>query len=124
MNNLRNSVRLVGFAGSDLIVTPLDNNRKVARVSVAINEYYKTKTGEESKQTQWFNLAFWNAKADEAVKLIKKGSEIAIEGKLVSQIYTTKDGQKRYTTEIVVHDVQLVVKTAETETETEAEPQP
>ena len=122
MNNLRNSVRLVGFAGSDLIVTPLDNNRKVARVSVAINEYYKTKTGEESKQTQWFNLAFWNAKADEAVKLIKKGSEIAVEGKLVSQIYTTKDGQKRYTTEIVVHDVQLVVKTAETETE--AEPQP
>lgn len=122
MNNLRNSVRLVGFAGSDLIVTPLDNNRKVARVSVAINEYYKTKTGEESKQTQWFNLAFWNAKADEAVKLIKKGSEIAVEGKLVSQIYTTKDGQKRYTTEIVVHDIQLVVKTAETETE--AEPQP
>lgn len=122
MNNLRNSVRLVGFAGSDLIVTPLDNNRKVARVSVAINEYYKTKTGEESKQTQWFNLAFWNAKADEAVKLIKKGSEIAVEGKLVSQIYTTKDGQKRYTTEIAVHDVQLVVKTAEAETEAETQP--
>ena len=122
MNNLRNSVRLVGFAGSDLIVTPLDSNRKVARVSVAINEYYKTKTGEESKQTQWFNLAFWNAKADEAVKLIKKGSEIAVEGKLVSQIYTTKDGQKRYTTEIVVHDVQLVVKTAEAETEAETQP--
>lgn len=122
MNNLRNSVRLVGFAGSDLIVTPLESNRKVARVSVAINEYYKTKTGEESKQTQWFNLAFWNAKADEAVKLIKKGSEIAVEGKLVSQIYTTKDGQKRYTTEIVVHDVQLVVKTAEAETEAETQP--
>ena len=121
MNNLRNSVRLVGFAGSDLIVTPLDNNRKVARVSVAINEYYKTKTGEESKQTQWFNLAFWNAKADEAVKLIKKGAEIAVEGKLVSQIYTTKDGQKRYTTEIVVHEVQLVVKPAETETEAETQ---
>ena len=121
MNNLRNSVRLVGFAGSDLIVTPLDNNRKVARVSVAINEYYKTKTGEESKQTQWFNLAFWNAKADEAVKLIKKGAEIAVEGKLVSQIYTTKDGQKRYTTEIVVHEVQLVVKPSETETEAETQ---
>ena len=121
MNNLRNSVRLVGFAGSDLIVTPLDNNRKVARVSVAINEYYKTKTGEESKQTQWFNLAFWNAKADEAVKLIKKGAEITVEGKLVSQIYTTKDGQKRYTTEIVVHDVQLVVKPAGTETEAETQ---
>ncbi|MEJ5994437.1 single-stranded DNA-binding protein [Pedobacter sp. Du54] len=117
MNNLKNSVHLVGFAGSDLIVTPFESNKKVARVSVAINEYYKTKTGEDSKQTQWFNLVFWNAKADDAVKLIKKGAEIAIEGKLVSQVYTTKDGQKRYTTEIVVHDVQLVVKPTDTETE-------
>ncbi len=115
MNNLRNSVRLVGFAGSDLIVTPFENDKKVARVSVAINEHYRTKTGEESKQTQWFNLVFWNAKADIAVKVIKKGAEIAVEGKLVSQIYTTKDGQKRYTTEIVVHEVQLVVKTVEAE---------
>ena len=117
MNNLKNSVRLVGFAGSDLIVTPFDNNKKVARVSVAINEYYKTKTGEDSKQTQWFNLVFWNGKADDAVRLIKKGTEIAVEGKLASQVYTTKDGQKRYTTEIVVQDVQVVVRPAETETE-------
>lgn len=117
MSNLKNSVRLVGFAGSDLVITPFESNKKVARVSVAINEYFKTKTGEESKQTQWFNLAFWNAKADEAVKLIKKGSEISIEGKLVSQVYTTKDGQKRYTTEIVVNEVHLVVKPAENETE-------
>lgn len=115
MNNLRNSVRLVGFAGSDLNVTPFETGKKVARVSVAINEYYKTKTGEESKQTQWFNLVFWNAKVDEAVKLIKKGAEIAVEGKLASQIYITKDGQKHYTTEIVVHNVQLVIKPAKTE---------
>lgn len=115
MNNLRNSVRLVGFAGSDLHVTSFENNKKVARVSVAINEYYRTKTGEESKQTQWFNLVFWNAKVEDALRLIKKGAEIAVEGKLVSQIYTTKDGQKRYTTEIVVHDVQLVVRPTEAE---------
>ncbi|MGF1922914.1 MAG: single-stranded DNA-binding protein [Bacteroidia bacterium] len=119
MNNLRNSVRLVGFAGSDLIVTPFENDKKVARVSVAINEYYRTKTGEESKQTQWFNLVFWNAKADEAVQLIKKGAEIAVQGKLVSQIYTTKDGQKRYSTEIVVHEVELVVRPTEDAAENE-----
>lgn len=111
MNNLRNSVRLVGFAGSDLIVTPFENDKKVARVSVAINEYFRTKTGEESRQTQWFNLVFWNAKADMAIALIKKGVEVAVEGKLVSQIYVTKDGQRRYTTEIVVQEIQLVAKT-------------
>ncbi len=113
MSNLKNSVYLTGFAGSDLVVTPFENNKKVARVSVAINEYYKNKSGEESKQTQWFNLVFWNAKADEAVKLIKKGAEIAVVGKLASQTYTTKEGLKRYTTEIVVNEMELIVKTEE-----------
>lgn len=113
MSNLKNSVHLTGFAGSDLVVTPFENNKKVARVSVAINEYYKNKSGEESKQTQWFNLVFWNAKADEAVKLIKKGAEIAVVGKLASQTYTTKEGLKRYTTEIVVNEMELIVKTEE-----------
>lgn len=113
MNNVRNSVRLVGFVGNELVVTPLENNKKVARVSVAINEYFKTKSGEESKQTYWFNLVFWNAKAEEAQQLIKKGSEIAVEGKLTSQVYTGKDGMKRYTTEIVVNELQLVTKQEE-----------
>ncbi|SFH20489.1 single-stranded DNA-binding protein [Pedobacter insulae] len=111
MSNLKNSVHLTGFAGSDLVVTPFENNKKVARVSVAINEYYKNKNGEESKQTQWFNLVFWNGKADDAVKLIKKGSEIAIVGKLASQTYTSKEGLKRFITEIVVNEVELVVRT-------------
>jgi len=115
MNNLKNSVRLAGFAGSDLVVTSFESNKKVARVSIAINEYFKNKVGEDNKQTQWFNLVFWNAKADEAEKLVKKGAELAVEGRLVSQIYTAKDGQKRYATEIVVNEIELVVKTVEAE---------
>lgn len=111
---MRNSVRLVGYAGSDLLVTTFDDNRIVARVNVAINESYRSKTGEESRQTQWFNLVFWNGKAEEALKLIKKGVEIAVEGKLVSQTYINKDGQKRYTTEVMVHHVQLAARQTET----------
>ncbi|MES2418374.1 MAG: single-stranded DNA-binding protein [Bacteroidota bacterium] len=112
MNNLKNSVRLAGFAGSDLVVTTFENNKKVGRVSVAINEYFRSKAGEENKQTQWFNLVFWNAKADEAEKLIKKGTEISVEGRLVSQVYIAKDGQKRYATEIAVNEFELVSKLA------------
>jgi single-strand DNA-binding protein len=116
MNNLKNSVHLTGFAGSDLVVTTFENNnKKVGKVSVAINEYYRNKNGEDSKQTQWFNLVFWNGKADEAERLIKKGCEVAVVGKLASQTYLTKEGEKRYTTEIVVSEVKLVVKTAEVE---------
>lgn len=110
MNNLKNNVRLAGYAGNDLIVTLLENNKKVGRVSIAINEYYKSKAGEDNKQTQWFNLVFWNEKADAAAKLIKKGTEIAIEGRLVSQIYLSKEGQKRYTMEVVVNQLNLVLK--------------
>jgi len=107
MNNLRNSVHLEGYTGSDLTVIHFEGDRKVARVNVAVHEHYRTRTGEDSRQTQWFNLVFWNAKADEALKVIRKGTAIAIDGKLVSQSYLTKDGQKRYSTEIVVQNLQL-----------------
>jgi len=117
MSNSRNSVHLVGFTGSDLSVIHFEGDRKVARVNVAINERYRTRTGEESRQTQWFSLVFWNAKADEALKLIRKGTAIAVDGKLVCQTYITKDGQKRYSTEIVVHDVRLADKPAIATTE-------
>ncbi|MCY1514102.1 Single-stranded DNA-binding protein [compost metagenome] len=110
MNKSRNSVRLVGFTGSDLSVNYFEDNRKVARVNVAINERYKTRNGEESRQTQWFSLVFWNAKADEALKIIKKGAEIEVEGKLVCQTYVTKDGQKRYSTEIIVQRIHLAAR--------------
>lgn len=115
MNNLRNNVRLVGHAGSDLMITPLENDKKIGRVSIAINDYSKSKSGEDSRPAQWFNLIFWNAKADVASSLIKKGMEIAVEGKLSSQFYVAKDGQKRYTTEIVVNEFELVQKPAEVE---------
>jgi single-strand DNA-binding protein len=105
-------VRLAGFAGSDLVVTAFESNKKVGRVSVAINDYFKNSSGEKNKQTQWFNLVFWNAKADEAQKLIRKGAEIAVEGRLVSQVYIAKDGQKRYATEIAVNELELVSRPA------------
>lgn len=104
MNTLRNSVRLVGNLGMDPEVRALDNDRKMARVSIAVNESYKNDKGERVTDTQWHNLVMWGQQAKLAQDYLKKGDEIAIEGRLSSRSYTDKDGNKKYATEVVVND--------------------
>jgi len=104
MNTLRNSVRLVGNLGMDPEVKSFDNNRKLARVSIATSDSYKNDKGEKVTDTQWHSLIFWDGKAKLAEEYLKKGDEVAIEGKLASRSYNDKDGNKRYVTEVVVND--------------------
>lgn len=104
MNTLRNSVRLVGNLGMDPEVKSFDNNRKLAKISIATNETYKNDKGERITDTQWHNLVLWGTQAKFAEDFLKKGDEIAIEGKLSSRSYVDKDGNKKYTTEIVVNE--------------------
>ncbi|MDB5122749.1 MAG: single-stranded DNA-binding protein [Mucilaginibacter sp.] len=104
MNTLRNSVRLVGNLGMDPELKTFDNNRNMARFSMATNESYKNDKGEKVTETQWHNLVIWGMQAKYAGDNLKKGDEVAIEGKLASGSYTDKDGNKRYFTEVVVND--------------------
>jgi len=104
MNTLRNSVRLVGNLGMDPEVKSFDNNRKLAKISIATNETYKNDKGERITDTQWHNLVAWGTQAKFAEDFLKKGDEIAIEGKLSSRSYVDKDGNKKYVTEIVVNE--------------------
>ncbi|ARS38576.1 single-stranded DNA-binding protein [Sphingobacteriaceae bacterium GW460-11-11-14-LB5] len=104
MESAVNKVVLSGFAGADADVKTF-GNQKLARVNLAINETYKNAAGEEVKKVQWFNLIFWNAKADLAEAQIKKGTGLTVEGRLQANNYDGKDGKKRYAVEIVVGDV-------------------
>ena len=104
MNTLRNSVRLVGNLGMDPEVKSFDNNRKMAKVSIATNETYKNEKGEKITDTQWHNLVMWGTQAKIAEEILKKGDEVAIEGKLTSRTYVDKDGNKKYYTEVVVNE--------------------
>jgi single-strand DNA-binding protein len=104
MNTLRNSVRLVGNLGTDPEVRSFDNDRKLAKMALATNENYKNDKGERMTDTQWHNLVLWGTQAKLAEQLLKKGDEIAIEGRLSTKSYVDKDGNKRYTTEIVVNE--------------------
>ena len=104
MNTLRNSVRLVGNLGTDPEVRSFDNDRKLAKMALATNENYKNDKGERMTDTQWHNLVLWGTQAKLAEQLLKKGDEIAIEGRLSTKSYVDKDGNKKYTTEIVVNE--------------------
>jgi|SRR5471030_1315395 len=104
MNTLKNSVRLVGNLGMDPELKSFDNNKQLARVSMATNESYKNDKGEKVTETQWHNLVLWGVQAKLAGDFLKKGDEVAIEGKIANRNYTDKDGIKRYSCEIVVNE--------------------
>ena len=110
MSTLRNKVQLIGHLGDDPKITELDGDKKVANVSIATNETYKDSNGEKVTDTQWHNLVAWGKTADILERYTKKGAEIAIEGKLTSRSYETKDGEKRYVTEVRVDEVLLLSK--------------
>ena len=105
MKSLRNSVQLIGRLGKDPEVVELKSGKKVARFSVATNESYRNNKGEKIEETQWHNIVAWERKAQFASDYLKKGMEVALEGKLIHRDYETSDGEKRYTTEINLNDV-------------------
>ena len=104
MNNLRNSVRLIGNLGMDPEVKDLNGGKKLAKFSVATKETYKDEHGDRVTETQWHNLIGMGQAGEIASKFLKKGSEVAVEGKLTSRSFTDKEGVKRYVTEIVVNE--------------------
>ena len=89
-------------------VKSLDGGKKLAKMSIATNEIYKNANGEKVTETQWHNLIAWGKTAEIVEKFLKKGSEIAIEGKLLNRNYTDKEGIKRYVTEIEVSEVLML----------------
>ena len=108
MSTLRNKVQLIGNLGNDPEIITLENGKKLAKFSLATNETYKNGQGEKITETQWHNIIAWNKTADIVETYVKKGKEIALEGKLTSRSYETKDGEKRYITEVVVSEVLLL----------------
>jgi single-strand DNA-binding protein len=108
MNNLKNKVQLIGNLGMNPEIKNLDSGKKLAKFSIATNESYKNAKGEKIEDTQWHNLVAWGKTAEIIEKYVKKGNEIAIEGKLVNRNYDDKDGNKRYVTEVLVNEVLML----------------
>jgi len=108
MSNLRNKVQLIGRLGQAPEVKHLDSGKTVANFNLATNDNYKNAKGELIENTEWHNLVAWGKTAEIIEKYVQKGSEIAIEGKLTNRSWEDKDGNKRYTTEILVNELLLL----------------
>ena len=96
-----NKVILVGNLGKDPEIRHLENNVTVATFPLATSESYKDKNGNRVDKTEWHNIVMWRGLAEVAEKYVKKGQMVYIEGKLRTRNYQDKEGQQRYTTEIV-----------------------
>ncbi|WP_430928242.1 single-stranded DNA-binding protein [Polaribacter marinivivus] len=108
MSTLRNKVQLIGNLGNTPEIITLESGKKLAKFSLATNENYKNAKGEKVTDTQWHNVVAWNKTAEIIEKYLEKGNEVAIEGKLTSRSYETKEGDKRYVTEIVCNELLML----------------
>lgn len=103
-----NKVILIGNLGKDPEVRYLESGTPVANFPIATSESYKDKSGNRVDQTEWHNIVMWRGLAEVAEKYLKKGSSVYVEGKLKTRSWDDKDGNKRYTTEIVADKMTML----------------
>ena len=104
-----NKVILIGNLGKnpDVVAFPQDRNNETSSVvkkasfPLATTEYRRTKDGERVEQTEWHNVVCWRALAEIAEKILRKGTQLYVEGKLQTRSWEDKEGNKRYITEVV-----------------------
>jgi single-strand DNA-binding protein len=110
MNALRNSVQLIGNLGQDPEIVNLESGSKLAKFSLATTDSYRNAKGEKIEDTQWHNIVAWGKTAEIVETYLVKGKQVAVEGKLIHRSYETKEGEKRYITEIKCNEVMMLGK--------------
>lgn len=108
MNTVSNQVTLIGRVGGDPEIRSLENGNTVAKINLATNYSYKNKAGELTKETDWHSITVWGPLTKLVSDHIKKGSLIAVFGRLTYNTYEDKDGNKRTSSEIKVNDISLL----------------
>ncbi|MDC8832967.1 single-stranded DNA-binding protein [Alteromonas gilva] len=108
MNRGINKVILVGNLGNDPEVRYMPNGNAVANLSLATSESWKDQQGQMQERTEWHRLTMYRRLAEVAGEYLKKGSQIYVEGKLQTRKWQDQQGQDRYTTEIIVDQMQML----------------
>ena len=103
-----NKVILVGNLGNDPEVRYMPNGNAVANLSLATSESWKDQQGQVQERTEWHRLTMYRRLAEIAGEYLKKGSQIYVEGKLQTRKWQDQQGQDRYTTEIIVDQMQML----------------
>ena len=104
-----NNVELVGYAGNPEVII-MKNGTELIKCSLATHESFKTKVGEWETETTWHRIIFWNNKPQEKSPEITKGARLKVNGKLVVNQYTDKDGNKRSSVLVQASNIDIIAK--------------
>lgn len=105
-----NKVQLIGNVGNDPEVRTIQGGAKTASFSIAVTEKYRDKNNALQENTEWISIVAWNGKAELVEKYIHKGSMLFVEGKLRTRQWEDQQGNKRYSTEVVAENIQILDK--------------
>jgi single-strand DNA-binding protein len=109
MNAISNQVQLIGYLGTDPELKSFDDRQK-ASFRLATNESYKNDKGEWVTDTQWHNIVSWGKSGEIVHKVLKRGTQVAVTGKLCYRDYEDQDGNKKYITEVLMRDFMKISK--------------
>lgn len=105
-----NKVILIGNVGADPEVRTLESGVKVATLRLATTERGKDKDGNAASHTEWHSVVVWRALADVVDRYVRKGTQLYVEGRLRTREWSTREGEKRYSVEIMCDDMKMIGK--------------
>jgi single-strand DNA-binding protein len=100
-----NKAMIIGNLGRDPEMRYTPNGQAVTQFTVAVNRNYKDSSGEWKEETEWFRVVAWGPLAERTAEYLRKGRKVYVEGRLQTRSWEDKDGQKRYTTELIANTV-------------------
>lgn len=103
-----NKVILIGRLGKDPEMRFTPNGRAVTNFTMATNENWTDQSGEKQERTEWHRIVTWGKLAENCAKLLSKGKQVYIEGRIQTRAWDDRDGNKRYTTEVVANAMQIL----------------
>jgi single-strand DNA-binding protein len=103
-----NKVQIIGNLGADPEMRFTANGRAVTTLRVAVNRSYTTQDGERREETEWVRVVAWARLAEQASQYLAKGRSVYVEGRLSTREWEDKEGQRRFTTEVVAQDIQFL----------------
>ncbi|HHO76170.1 MAG TPA: single-stranded DNA-binding protein [Deltaproteobacteria bacterium] len=103
-----NKVILIGRLGKDPEMRFTPNGRAVTTFTMATNENWTDQSGEKQERTEWHRVVTWGKLAENCAKLLSKGKQVYVEGRLQTRAWDDRDGNKKYTTEVIANTMQIL----------------
>jgi single-strand DNA-binding protein len=103
-----NKAMIIGNLGRDPEMRYTQGGQAVTQFTVAVNRNYKDASGEWKEETEWFRVVAWGPLAERTAENLRKGRKVYVEGRLQTRNWEDKDGQKRYTTELIANDIKAL----------------